>query len=103
MNQMFDDDQRSRYVIDLLALIDADVNALLSAALAQAFGFRQCMMNGSTLQVRGHSPATVRPGTLLGVGWALRGCGFDGRGSRCVLGWSDVTEQIALVGIKAFG
>jgi hypothetical protein len=103
MHQMLDHDERCRYVVNLLALVNADVDTLLSAALAQAFGFGQSMMDRATLQV-GRQPSTaVGPGTPLGFGWTFCRYGFDWRWSGFDWRWSEVAEQIQLVGIEAFG
>jgi hypothetical protein len=104
MDQMLDNDQGRRAILELFALIDADVHPRLTATGTQSLRLGQFVMQSPARQVRGQASATVWPGTPLGLGGVLGSGGLGCVLRRCVLGWDlgQVAEQRQLVGIEAF-
>jgi hypothetical protein len=93
VDEVLDHDQRRRTVLELFALVHADVEAYLAATRADPFGLGQLVMPALAGQVRGQAPAAMRsaPPRRLGrrLGWWRRR-----RGAR---DW--LHEQEELVGV----
>src|SRR4051812_28708029 len=95
---MLDHEQRRRPVVELFALVRADVDAHLAAALTHTLGLGQLVMPGLAGQGLWQAAAAVRPATSLGL---RRRRWLDRRGRGRVLARSHVREQQRLVGVEA--
>ena len=101
MDEVLDDEQRRRPVIELLALVHADVDAHPAAVGANAVGLRQFVVLGHARQVLRQAPAAVRLAAPLRL---RRRRGRGGRGRGRPLAWTlgQLAEEQRLVGIEAF-
>src|SRR5262249_59221891 len=98
VDEMLNDDQRRRPVVELFAPVRADVDAYLAAALTDALGLGQLVVPGLARQVVWHPAAAMRTATPLGL---ARRCRFGRRRRRRGLVRGHLREQQGLVGIEA--
>src|SRR5262249_58637953 len=98
VDEVLDHEQRRRPVVELFALVHADVDAHLAAPLADALGLGQLVVHGLTGQVFRHTTAAVRSAPPFGL---RRRCWFGWRHGR-VLARARLNEEEEVVGVDAF-
>jgi hypothetical protein len=99
VNEMLDDKQRCRPVIELLAPVGADVHADLATVRTDALGLGQFVMPGLAGQILRQATTTVRAAPPLRLARRWR---FGGRLLCRVLARGHLHKQQQLVGIEAF-
>jgi hypothetical protein len=99
VDDVFDDKQRCRFVIQLLAGVDADLFTQSPAAGTEPLGRRQDMVPLNTRQILRQTAAAMRPAFPLGF---VLGCRWWRRRRRRRLLRRQIGKQQELIGVEAF-